>query len=156
MSKWIYAGKPLTRPPEETIGFIYRVTSKIDMEVDGMIFKAGTYYIGQKQFYSNRTKVLSKKASEAAWKGRGPKPKKQKVQSSSGWESYCTSSELLKKLISLFGEEAFYWEILFFACSTSGLDYLETKTLLIEDALLDNKNLNVWVSCKIRRNNICI
>lgn len=156
MSKWTYFGEVVNEPPEDQIGFIYRISSIKDLEVNGVIFKKGVYYIGQKQFYSNRTTVLSKKKSNELWKGRGAKPKKQKVTKNSDWLTYCSSSTILLNLVSLHGEESFRWEIIGFACSTSGLDYLEAKEILNSNALLDDSNLNVWLSLKIRRNNICI
>ena len=146
MSKWIINGKPFLEIPENSIGFIYRITSLID----------GKWYIGQKSFYSNRTVKLSKKKSEELWSGKGRKPLKQKVQKISDWETYCSSSKEMQELINTFGENNFLFEILDFACSTSGLDYLEAKWILQTDALLDERNLNVWLSLKIRRNNICI
>lgn len=145
MSKWLYGGAPLEKPPEDTQGFIYRITH----------METGVFYIGQKSFYSTRTVKLSKKKSDELWSGRGRKPTKQKTRKESEWRTYCSSSKEVNELIEKYGVGEFMWEVLECSCSSSQLDYDEAKWMILTKCLFNEKCLNQWLSLKVRRNNLC-
>lgn len=147
MSKWLFNGIPLTEPPEEMFGFVYRITCLVPLE-DGN----RPFYIGMKSFYSTRTKVLSKKASTEAWCGRGAKPKKRKDVTESDWKSYLSSSSDVKSLICDLGLENFLFEILEMCETKIKLSYAEAKWIILEEALTKPNGMNLWLSVKVRAN----
>lgn len=147
MSKWIYQGLPLEEPPEGIFGFVYRITCLVPLE-DGN----RPFYIGMKSFYSTRTKVLSKKASNEAWSGRGAKPRKKKEVKFSDWKSYLSSSSDVKSLICDLGIESFLFEILEMCETKSKLSYAEAKWIIQEEALIKTNGMNLWLSVKVRAN----
>lgn len=142
MSKWIHNGTPLTEPPQDTWGFVYRVT-----------WNEG-FYIGQKSFWSVTNPKISKKRSQEIYKGRGKRPTKERKVKESDWRNYKTSSSHIKDHISQYGEQGFVWEIIDFSKSKSELDYMETQYILCSNALKDPRCHNMWVSVKIHKNNI--
>lgn len=144
MSKWIYQGKPLTEIPEGAYGFIYKITW------------GDKFYIGCKQFYSNRNVKISKKRANELYSGRGPKKKKELKIKESDWRTYTSSSwdAEFKESVENVNQEDFKWEILSIAYRSSELAYLEVKALICSDAILDENCINKWVSFKVRKNNI--
>ncbi len=114
IQEWIYQGKPLKEPPENTTGFVYIITNKID----------GKIYIGKKALEFRRKKKLTK----AEKKEPGNSRKRFKyVTGDSKWKDYWGSSVTLKEAIEEFGKENFTREILQFAISKKQLTFLEVK-----------------------------
>lgn len=126
---WIYNDKKLIEPPEGYIGFIYLVT-----------LPDGRYYIGKKLFNFKKTKQV--------------KGKKKKFLAESDWKTYYGSSDEVKKKVQECGPEMFKREILHL-CKTKGeLNYMETWEIFNKKALLDEKYVNGWVSCKIHKSHV--
>ena len=146
MSKWLWRGRSLEEIPDGMFGFVYKITYVCNS-------LEPKFYIGKKNFYSSRTKTLSKKESLEIWKGRGAKPKKKKVTKESDWRDYISSSKELQELIRTMGEGCFIFEIIDMATTNSMLSYLEAKYIFETDALTAH-SFNKWVSIKIRRENL--
>jgi len=144
MSKWTYRGAPLEEIPPKVVGFTYLIKHPA----------SGVYYYGSKKVQFKRTKKLSKKASEAAYSGRGRKPTKAVVYTESDWETYRSSSKELQKMIEEQGEDKFQFIVLDFWPSTQKLSLEETKLIICTGALEDPLSLNSWVSCRIRKSNL--
>lgn len=124
---WFYKEKEVIELPEGFEGFVYIITNKV----------SGRKYIGRKVFYNINRKLL---------KG---KTRKTKIKTESDWRDYYGSSPEIKKDIELLGKESFHREILHL-CKTRGENnYLETKEIIMRDAILDENYYNGWVQCKI-------
>lgn len=142
MSKWVFNGSPLTEPPQDMWGFVYKVS-----------WTEG-FYIGQKAMWSITNPKISKKRSLELYKGRGKRPTREQKRKESDWRKYNTSSKYIQSLVGEKGEQFFRWEILEFATSKSDLNYKETQQIICTDALKHPLCYNEWVSIKIRKNNI--
>lgn len=83
---WIYKGKVFTDEdiPEGAYGFIYQMSAIIG----GLSYT----YIGKKNFYSNRKKRLSKKATP-----KDGRLKKYKTVTKPDYQNYYSSNDLLKE-----------------------------------------------------------
>lgn len=127
-SEWLYNNQPFT--PEQAegyYGFIYLITNKLD----------GKKYVGRKYLTKAATKQVN--------------GKKKKIRKSSDWETYWSSSDLLKEQVKTLGEENFTREILHLCKTRSECNYLETKEIFLREALLREDYINAWVSCKIHK-----
>lgn len=98
---------------EDWFGFLYCVT-----EVD-----TGREYIGKKQFFSNRTKVV-----------KGRKNRKH-YKKESDWKSYTGSSIELNKSIALKGLDNYDFQILSLHKTKGSLHYAEVELQIQEDVL---------------------
>lgn len=145
ISKWRYKGSYLTEPWKDAYGFVYIIHLKAD---------PGTFYIGQKSFWSITNPKVSKKRSNELYKGKGAKPKREKKIKESNWRSYNSSSKEVCSLINELGQEAFGFEILDFGKNKSHLSYLEAKYIIETNALFEEGCLNQWLSLKVHKNNI--
>ena len=120
---WTYKGSEITKTedtPKGSFAFIYKIT-----------LEDGRYYIGKKFIWKpNYTSGAKKGQSKGAY----------------SWQSYCSSSIELKKLI----KEGLKYkkEILFFTFSRAETTYKETKEIL-NGALTDPNCLNYWVKCTV-------
>lgn len=142
---WIYKNKKLEEIPENTYGFVYKI-SPINIELFGDI-----YYIGCKSFYNTTNPKISKKKANELYSGKGRKPTRQKKIKESDWKTYISSSKKLQSLIEKNGKELFKFEILsFHNCYTS---MILSESKLIIEAFLNNDNniLNDWISVKCRK-----
>lgn len=86
MSNWLYNGKVFTDEhiPEGAVGFIYQMSAIIDGK--------SVAYIGKKNFYANRKKMLSKKMAPT------DKRKKNYARVSKlDYANYYSSNDILKK-----------------------------------------------------------
>lgn len=88
------------------------------------IWPEGKLYLGKKHFAVSRGK---KKGDE------------------SDWRSYCSSSELLKDYLKIYGKTDFEFICLEQYTTKSGLCYAETKSLVLVDAPLSN----IWLNKRI-------
>ena len=92
---WIYENKEFTEDmvPEGAFGFVYIMKAVIDGKE--------WYYIGRKNFYSERNVPLGKREIEALKKERegkkGRLPKKKLVKKLQKFSNYYSSNEELKK-----------------------------------------------------------
>ena len=105
--------------PEKVWGFVYKITC-ID---------TGKFYIGKKQFWSERNIKLNKKEllEVAALKKPGKKPTKKFVVSESDWIKYYGSEPEIKKDVKEMGHSAFKREIIQLCYSKKELTYSEIK-----------------------------
>ena len=82
---WIYHDEPLEEMPEGIVSFVYKI------EIAGYI------YIGKKNTTSTRKKPFGKK--ELAQVTDARKKKYHMITKPSKWETYCSSSDEVKKLV---------------------------------------------------------
>lgn len=120
---WTYKGSEITKTedtPKGSFAFIYKIT-----------LEDGRYYIGKKFIWKpNYTSGVKKGQSKGVYP----------------WQSYCSSSVELKKLI----KEGLKYkkEILFFTFSRAETTYKETKEIL-NGALTDPNCLNYWIKATV-------
>jgi hypothetical protein len=110
---------PHTFNIEDWFGFIYRIVE----------LPTGREYIGKKQFYSNRTKIV-----------KGRKNRKH-YRKESDWKTYTSSSKELNASIILNGKENYKFLIVSLHKTKGSLHYKEVEMQISEDVLrkkLDN------------------
>ena len=129
---WWFNGKPVKDivNMECYHGFVYMITNTTN----------GKKYIGQKQFFSMKSK-----------KHNG---KKIKVTIESNWRQYYSSSTELKNDIKLIGKEHFKREILCLCISKNQLNYMEAKYQFLYGVLEDESWYNKWINVKCGFSNI--
>ena len=128
MSEWLYNGQPFNSElADGYYGFIYIITSKVD----------GKKYIGRKYLTKAATKQVN--------------GKKKKIRKESDWQTYWSSSDLLKEQVKQLGEENFTREILHLCKTRSECNYMETREIFIRNCLLSDEYINNWVSAKIHK-----
>jgi hypothetical protein len=139
--KWLYRNElgemdefcRLEDFPEDTIGFVYKVTNICD----------GRIYVGKKVLYNNLTKTLTKKEI-AEWDKPGRVPKKKKIQKESDWETYWGSNKQIKQDLKDLGEDCFIREILTFCRNKKQLTYYEVYWQMNLSVLaIDSYNDNI-------------
>ena len=121
---WTYNGAEITKTeqtPEKSFAFIYKIT-----------LEDGRYYIGKKYIY---------KPNYTSGKNKG-KPK-----GVYPWQSYCSSSIELKKLIK--DGIKYKKEILFFTFSRAETTYKETQEILCGNHLTNSNCLNYWIKATV-------
>lgn len=113
---WLYKSKKFTSEDiGKAFGFIYIMTDT----------STGKMYIGQKQFWSKKTKQVNKK--------------KKKVTVESDWKKYYSSSKYLQSVES----DLIKREILYLCCSKGQMNYLETQ-LQMDLRVLENQD--IWLN----------
>ena len=136
INPWLYQGNIFT---DEMIcdyyGFVYKIINKTN----------NRWYIGKKIFTSSKILQATKGSKNV------PARKKKKIRVSSDWKTYYGSSDELKADVELIGLENFSREIIHLCLSASHCSYLETKEILISDAILRDEAYNSWVTCKITK-----
>ena len=121
---WLYNNKELKVIPEETLGFVYRID-----------FWDDSYYIGRKNFYSERrVKVVGKK-------------NRRKVIKESNWKTYNTSSVIVKKRIA--DGETHTKTIIHMCANKACIMYWEVYEQMVNHVLCDPLALNGNVLMKI-------
>ena len=145
--KWKYKNKPITDTPKNAYGFIYKVTCLVP-DYQGFI------YIGSKALTSKRTVKLSKKRQAELYSGRGKKPTKEQKFTSSGWETYTTSSNIINELIAVYGETAFQWDILDFSCNKADLLMKEIEYQIKHKVFRTEKSFNQMLKASIYKKNL--
>ena len=158
---WKYNNKPiykitdLPKDLQDSYGFIYEIIN---------LSKGGKTYIGQKQFFSTRSKVASAKQVKAKGKSafrrkkikRGKKAGKmqyyESISKEVAWQSYVGSSEELKKDIKN-GDEI-EKNILSLVPRKGLMLYLETREILCSGALESDMYYNRHVMNKFYSNNL--
>ena len=128
---WLYKNKVINKLedlPEDTFGFIYKITNKID----------GKFYIGKKQIMSQTNVKLGKKELEALPTQRGKKPSKKLVIKESNWVEYMGSNKFLLEDIKNLGEKKFMKEIIIICPNKKLLTYWELATQCRYDVLQVN------------------
>jgi hypothetical protein len=126
---WKYKEKEvlsLTDMPEETYGFIYKISNKI----------TGQYYIGKKQVVSVRKKNFGKKKLSTITDKRVKKY--EMVSKESDWKTYRSSNSVVKS----WNEDEIELEILRFCKSKKSLTYYELQEQFYYNVLADTNSLN--------------
>lgn len=118
--------------PEGTFGFIYKITRLSD----------GKFYVGRKNLYSERTKLLTKKEL-LEHTGKGKKPTKKKVVAESDWRLYFGSEPTLKADVKELGKEAFKREIIHLCNHKKQMTYQELRHQILQGCLESD---NCWNS----------
>jgi hypothetical protein len=126
---WLYEDKEFTEV-EDYYGFIYLIENLVN----------GKKYIGRK---------FLTKAGYKTVKG-----KRKKIRVESDWRDYYGSSNSLKEDIDYYGKDSFRRTILRLCKSRGECNYFETKYIFDNDAILDPKFYNNWVSCKIQASHV--
>jgi predicted ATP-binding protein involved in virulence len=124
MSNWLYENKEISSLedfPEETFGFIYKVT----------YLPTNVTYIGKKSLYHNTKKKLGKKELEALPTTRGRKSTTKMVTKESDWKTYYGSAKPILELIKEGKQEEFTREILQLVSNKKLLTYYECKYLFM-------------------------
>lgn len=130
---WLYQGKEFDESLiGDNVGFVYMIEN---------IFTKRKY-IGKKLFTSTRTKKI---------KG---KTRRRKVKKQSDWQTYWSSSNILKEDVKLLGEHNFTREILHL-CKTKGTcSYLEIKEQILHGALESENFYNDQIYVRIHRSHL--
>lgn len=119
---WIYNKTNNFEIPENSIGFIYQITNKIDNRT----------YVGRKMLTSNRKKVLTNKEKLL------PENKRKKFKrdiKETDWKTYWGSSIDLKNDIKILGADNFQREILLFCQTKTDISFYETYFQIKKDVL---------------------
>lgn len=143
MDGWLYEGLMIKEIPDtNAFGFIYKITYQ-----DPLTFEK-KFYIGKKQFYSDRTVKKGKKELKSMTDKRGSK--KKKVRKESDWLRYQSSNDFLKNIEPHFLTK----EILILCYSKTELTYQETKHLFTNEVLERDDYLNGNILSKFFKNNL--
>ncbi len=136
--QWLYEGLLISEVPDtNAFGFIYKITYTDPVTLEKK------FYIGKKQFYSERNVKKGKKELAAMTDKRGSKRKK--VRKESDWLKYQSSNEFLKS-VELY---TLHREILLLCYTKTELTYQETKFLFTKSVLESDKYLNGNILSKI-------
>ena len=137
ITNWYYKGrvvKGLSDLPPATIGFIYRIEN----------LSNGMYYYGRKEVVTLRKP--STKAEKATTK------KVRDYFEAKGWLSYFGSNKTLKADVAK--GHKIKKEIIVVCKSKAEITYNETKQIICNDCLYDQKCYNDWFSAKVFRKNL--
>jgi hypothetical protein len=122
---WLFNGQPFTSEDLQKTdfeGFVYLIIEKA----------TGKKYIGKKSFYSTR-KV---------------KGKARRQTSESDWESYFSSSDEIKRLVRLYGHDAFERHIISLHLTFGDAGFNEVRLQFVYNVLEDenffNDAINKW------------
>lgn len=126
---WLYNERIFTSPDiGDYVGFVYVLTDLVN----------GKKYVGKKQFFS--TKTLPPLAGTT---------RKRKRVTESDWQSYCSSSTVIKALVEEHGIDRFHREIVHLCRTKSEMSYWETRHQFVNDVLLSDDWYNDMVMCRI-------
>ena len=114
----------------DNYGFVYEITN----------LTTNRKYIGKKFFYSAKTKQV--------------KGKKKKFKVLSDWQTYYGSSDILKKDVTMLGQENFSRKILHLCKSKGECGYLEAKEQFDRSVLESNDYYNTWIMVRVRKSHI--
>jgi hypothetical protein len=131
---WIYNNEDFTGPDENTFGFVYRITNKID----------NRKYIGKKFFWNSRTKITTV----------NKKKKKKRIRVESDWKTYYGSSKDLLTDVEKHGIINFNREIIRLCGSKSECSYWELDAQVREGALLKEEYYNSWIMVRVRKEHL--
>jgi hypothetical protein len=118
----MYQNEEVKELPEDCVGFVYLITNLTN----------GRKYIGKKLSKFSKTTYKTVKLKNGT-------KKKRKIRNkiNSDWQTYWSSSEELKKDVSILGESSFTREILKFCKSKAECSYIEAK-LQFEHKVLES------------------
>jgi hypothetical protein len=122
----------LTDFPENTYGFIYKITHS----------ESKQYYIGKKVLYNTTNVKLGKKELLNLPTQRGKKPSTKQIIKESNWRNYYGSNKDFLDYIKAEGENNFKKEILHICQNKLELTYWETHYLFTNNVLFDTLSHN--------------
>lgn len=123
---WFYGEDIVTDIPDKMIGFVYHIEN----------LSNNKKYIGKKNFYFAKTKIVKKK--------------KKKIKIESDWKEYYGSNAKLLEDVDKCGRENFKRIILHFCESKGVMGYLELKEQIKHCVLESEDYYNDWIMCRIR------
>ncbi len=126
---WLHENKNF-EDPQDYWGFVYEIVDTVN----------NRKYIGKKQFYFRKTKVL--------------KGKKKRFLVDSDWKTYFGSNLELNEQVKLHGEEKFLRNIIKLCKSKSECTYWEAKFQFQYDVLLSEEYYNGWISAKVTKKHL--
>jgi hypothetical protein len=115
---------------QDYTGFVYSITC----------LESNRIYIGQKNFYSSRTKTI--------------KGKKKKIKVISDYQDYYGSNEELKELVSQRPKSTFKREILYLCKNKGTQNYLELREQVDRRVLESDLYFNSFVGGKIHKKHV--
>lgn len=127
MSNWKYKGSDDFEIPENSFGFVYKITSKVD----------DRKYIGRK--YLTAAKTTSKRVT---LKSGVKVTKKKKSRVESNWRDYMGSCKPLLEDIQRNGRDNYEFEILAFATTKGQINFLECFFQMRANVLGDDSYYN--------------
>lgn len=126
---WFYENEPFI-DPQEYWGFVYEILDTVNNKK----------YIGKKQFYFRKTKVV--------------KGKRKKMLVDSDWKVYFGSNTELCEQVKIHGEDKFIRNIIKLCNSKSECTYWEAKLQFQFDVLLSEEYYNGWISAKVTKKHL--
>ncbi len=136
-NQWLYEGLLISEVPDiNAFGFIYKITYTDPTTLEKK------FYIGKKQFYSDRNIKKGKKELALMTDKRGSK--KKKVNKESDWLKYQSSNDFLKTVEPIHIEK----EILLLCYTKTELTFQETKHLFVHEVLEREDYLNSNILAK--------
>ena len=136
---WSYQGQVISELPEDCVGFIYIITNTV----------SGRKYIGKKLAKFAKTTYKTVKLKNGT-----KKRKKIKGKIDSDWRDYWSSSEELKKDVSILGTEKFIREILYYCKSKAECSYIEAREQFSRKVLESNDYYNGHVQVRVHKSHI--
>lgn len=127
---WFYNDEELIDIPEGYIGFVYKITNKLN----------GRMYVGKKNFFFSRTKQVKKK--------------KKRFKVESDWKTYYGSNEELNDDVVKFGPENFRRDILRLCKTKAEFGYFEAAIQFELKVLESDDFYNAWISCRIHKKHL--
>lgn len=134
-SEWTFRGKPFILEEDSKYeGFVYCLTNRSN----------GKKYIGKKNFW--------RRGKKPPLKG---KKRKRSYKKESDWQTYCGSSEEVKKIIEE-DPNAFFDRQIIRLCESKGeMNYYEAYEQFTSNALLlPDEYYNAFIGCKINRSQL--
>jgi hypothetical protein len=149
---WLYGSVKITMDsiPSNSVGFVYKIIH----------IPTGRYYIGKKSINSVRNVKFGKRELERIKLERksngtpGPAPKRKQIRKVSDWETYYSSNDEIKQMISEGKSNEFSREILQFCNSAKSLSYHEVWWMFKYNILSDENSMNGNISGKWFRKDV--
>lgn len=126
---WLYHGIKYEEIGDY-IGYVYRITNLM----------TGRMYIGKKNFFFARTKMVNKK--------------KKRFKIESDWRTYYGSNKELLADVEKYGSDKFVREILRLCKSKAEFGYYEAKIQFDENVLIDDRYYNSWIMCRVHKKHL--
>lgn len=126
---WMYRGKLFTPDMvDRYVGMVYKITDETN----------GKMYIGKKLFTKSKTYQKNLK--------------KKRMRVESDWQTYTGSSDALNEQIE--DGATIKKEIIHLCTSKGWMTYLETKEIIMSDAILSDEYYNTWFSARVRKSHL--
>jgi hypothetical protein len=127
---WYYNNEPIEQIPEGMIGYVYCITNLTNNKK----------YLGKKNFYFSRTKVV--------------KGKKKRTKVESDWRDYYGSNKELIADVDLLGANHFRREIIKLCKSKGEFGYYEAKYQFENNVLESDDWYNTWIMCRVHKKHL--